>query len=62
MADEQNGSGIKPPVAILIDGDNAQSSLIKEILAEASKYGRITIRRIYGDWTTPGMNGWKDCL
>lgn len=49
-------------MAILIDGDNAQSSFVKEILAEASKYGRITIRRIYGDWTTPGMNGWKECL
>jgi hypothetical protein len=35
---------------------------LKEILAEASKYGRITIRRIYGDWTSPNMNGWKDCL
>jgi len=49
-------------VAILIDGDNAQPSLIEKILAEASKYGSVTIRRNYGDWTTSNMNGWKDTL
>lgn len=49
-------------IAVLIDGDNAQPSLLDEILAEISKYGRTTIRRIYGDWTTPNMNGWKEVL
>ena len=49
-------------IAVLIDGDNAQPSLIEKILAEASKYGIVTIRRIYGDWTTANMNGWKDTL
>lgn len=49
-------------IAVLMDGDNAQPSLIREMLAEASKYGRITIRRIYGDWTTSNMNGWKEYL
>jgi len=49
-------------MAMLIDGDNAQPSLIVKLLAEAGKYGSPTIRRIYGDWTTPQMNGWKDCL
>ncbi len=49
-------------MAMLIDGDNAQPSLIVKLLAEAGKYGPTTIRRIYGDWTTPQMNGWKDCL
>lgn len=49
-------------IAVLIDGDNAQPSLLGEILAEISKYGRTTIRRIYGDWTTPNMNGWKEVL
>jgi hypothetical protein len=32
------------------------------MLAEASKYGLVIIRRIYGDWTTANMNGWKDTL
>lgn len=49
-------------IAVLIDGDNAQAKLIKEILEEVSKYGKATIRRIYGDWTTPQMNSWKDMI
>ncbi len=49
-------------IAVLIDGDNAQAKLIKEILEEVSKYGKATIRRIYGDWTIPQMNSWKDLI
>jgi uncharacterized LabA/DUF88 family protein len=48
--------------AVLIDGDNAQASLLPEILTEVSKAGLITIKRIYGDWTTATMNQWKDTL
>jgi len=53
---------IERRIAILIDGDNAQATLIEEILVEAGKYGSATIRRVYGDWTTPNMNSWKDTL
>ncbi|MBI2165273.1 MAG: NYN domain-containing protein [Chloroflexi bacterium] len=49
-------------IAMLIDGDNAQPSLFSEMIAEASRYGLVTIRRIYGDWTTTNMNSWKDIL
>ena len=49
-------------IAMLIDGDNAQPSYIEHVLAEASKYGVVSVRRIYGDWTTPEMTGWKDSL
>jgi uncharacterized protein (TIGR00288 family) len=49
-------------IALLIDGDNAQSSLIEKILTEAGKYGSVTIRRIYGDWTKSSMGGWKSAL
>ncbi|MTG98347.1 MULTISPECIES: NYN domain-containing protein [Myroides] len=49
-------------IAILVDGDNAQAKLLDKILEEVSKYGKVTIRRIYGDWTTPQMNSWKDLL
>lgn len=49
-------------IAVLIDGDNAQAKLIKEILEEVSKYGKATVRRIYGDWTTPQMNSWKEMI
>jgi len=47
---------------MLIDGDNAQSSLLPQMLVETGKYGMVTVRRIYGDWTTPSMNSWKDVL
>ena len=33
-------------MALLIDGDNAQPSLIGGILAETTKYGPITVRRV----------------
>ena len=49
-------------LAMLIDGDNAQPSLIEHVLAETAKYGVVTTRRIYGDWTEPQMSGWKDSL
>ncbi len=47
---------------MLIDGDNAQPSLIENVLGETAKYGILTTRRIYGDWTTSQMSGWKDSL
>lgn len=49
-------------IAVLIDGDNARPSLLGKYLSEAGKHGIATIKRIYGDWTTPNMNGWKDHL
>ncbi len=52
----------KSKIAILIDGENAQPSLIGKILTEAAKYGSVTIRRIYGDWTKPQLKGWKENL
>jgi len=49
-------------IALLIDGDNAAPKRLAPILEEVSKNGTITIRRIYGDWTTQGMSGWKELL
>ena len=49
-------------LAMLIDGDNAQPSIMDKMIAEASKYGVITIRRIYGDWTESSMKSWKSTL
>ena len=55
-------NGEQRAIALLIDGDNAQPKLIDGVLAESAKYGEITTRRIYGDWTTPQMSSWKGCL
>jgi hypothetical protein len=49
-------------IAVLIDGDNAEATLIDQVLNEVSKFGRVTIKRIYADWTTPHMKGWKEQL
>jgi uncharacterized LabA/DUF88 family protein len=49
-------------LAVLIDADNAQASVIQELLAEVSRYGTATIKRAYGDWTTSNLKGWKEVL
>lgn len=48
--------------ALLIDADNVSAKYIKPILNELSKYGNITYKRIYGDWTNTQHSSWKDEL
>ena len=48
--------------ALLIDADNVSARYIKPILTELSKYGNITYKRIYGDWTNTQHSSWKDEL
>lgn len=61
MANETLTNG-RQKIAILIDGDNAQSSILPQMLVEAGRHGQVTVRRIYGDWTTSNMNSWKETL
>lgn len=49
-------------LAVLIDADNAPRTALREIMAEVAVYGTPTIKRIYGDWTTPNMASWKALL
>jgi hypothetical protein len=51
-----------PRLAVLIDADNAQAFVFHDLLAEVSRYGTATVKRAYGDWTTPHLKGWKDVL
>ncbi len=53
---------INSNIAVLIDGDNIPSAHVKEMMEEITKYGNPTIKRIYGDWTRPGLNKWKNLL
>lgn len=53
---------VNEKLAVLIDAENAQASVIHELLAEVSRYGTASIKRAYGDWTTPNLRGWKDVL
>ncbi len=49
-------------LAVLIDADNAPRTAMKSIMAEIAVYGTPTVKRIYGDWTTPNMSTWKPIL
>lgn len=58
MSTEQSQSRL----AVLIDADNAQPSIMEGLLSEVTKFGIASVKRIYGDWTTPSLNGWKPLL
>lgn len=49
-------------LAVLIDADNAQFSIINLLLSEIAKYGAAFAKRAYGDWSSPNLKGWKDKL
>ena len=49
-------------LAVLIDADNAPRTAMKAVMAEIAVYGTPTVKRIYGDWTTPNMGTWKPIL
>ena len=56
--DERKGENL----AVLIDADNAQTSTIRELLEEVARYGTASVKRAYGDWTTPQLGAWKSVL
>ena len=49
-------------LAVLIDADNAQPSIVDGLLGEIANYGVASVKRIYGDWTAPSLKGWKEVL
>lgn len=49
-------------LAVLIDADNAQASICTELLGEIAKFGIASVKRAYGDWTTPNLKSWKPHL
>ena len=49
-------------LSVLIDADNTQPSITEGLLSEIAKYGVASVKRIYGDWTTPNLGGWKAVL
>ena len=50
------------PLAVLIDADNAHPSIVEGLLAEVATLGVASVKRIYGDWTTPNLSQWKQVL
>ena len=59
---KQPDSTNQPKLAVLIDADNAQASIVEGLLAEVAKYGIASVKRIYGDWTSPHLRAWKEVL
>lgn len=60
-----NNVASPPParrLALLIDGDNVSATLLDKILSKTNEHGLVTIKRIYGDWTRPALNGWRTLL
>ncbi len=49
-------------LAVLIDADNTSPRYASALLEEVATYGVPTVKRAYGDWTTPNLAGWKDQL
>ncbi|MEO8160876.1 MAG: NYN domain-containing protein [Arenimonas sp.] len=49
-------------LAVLIDADNAQASVIEGLLAEVARFGVASVKRIYGDFTSTRLQQWKHVL
>ncbi len=49
-------------LALLIDADNISPIYMNIMLSEAKNYGTVSVRRIYGDWTSSGKNSWKSVM
>ena len=49
-------------LAVLIDADNTSPAIVEPLFAEIAKYGVAMVKRIYGDWTSPRLKGWKAVL
>jgi hypothetical protein len=49
-------------LAVLIDADNASASVIGDILSEVASLGTASVKRVYGDFTTSNLHGWRTVL
>lgn len=49
-------------LALLIDADNISAKHVTDAMKEAATLGTITVRRMYGDWTTPNLTSWKSVV
>jgi len=56
------GSTSQARLAVLVDADNASAGTIESLLEEVARYGVATVKRVYGDWTSTQLAGWKKVL
>ncbi len=46
-------------LALLIDAENISPEYMSIIRDEANKYGNLSYKRIYGDWSSPNLTKWR---
>lgn len=49
-----------PFLAVLIDADNIPARHAAAILEEVASFGEPSLRRVYGDWSSPALGAWKE--
>lgn len=49
-------------IAVFIDAENISHNFLEDITENIALYGVVSVRRIYGDWTSEKMKGWKPLL
>ena len=62
LADKADSEERSLRLAVLIDADNAQATVIEGLLAEIARFGEATVKRIYGDFTAQASSSWKKVL
>lgn len=62
MNEKQYLEGVQKKLAVLIDADNTSVSITEGLIAEIANYGIASVKRIYGDWTSSNLSGWKEIL
>ena len=60
MADDTPTRPATSNVALLIDADNASYHAIDPVLTVLAELGSVGVRRVYGNWSKPGLKGWRD--
>lgn len=51
-----------PRFAVLIDADNTSPQITEGLFEEIAKFGEASVRRIYGDFSSPQLKSWSDIL
>jgi len=62
ILDLESQSDTDRMMALFIDGDNISHNYINDIIKESSKFGQVVMKRVYGNWNSDEMRGWRDRL
>ncbi|MCR5732744.1 MAG: NYN domain-containing protein [Sphaerochaetaceae bacterium] len=47
-------------IAVMIDADNTQLAKLESVLQEINSYGRIVVKKAYGNWKKQNLKNWED--